>query len=407
MKRHRKLIVLIVSIILLRRVSQIIFDVFYTTSKNSYLGITSGARVQGITSEWYEEKHIGLFTNSIPIPYQESKLGIFQDKCRFWQGNCVAFDGQDAFSSFRRIDSIQYIAREVDTQVPSDLTNRFGLLYDIDPKRYYPYILLQYIGTPSKTLAENNPDNPGYTIARNNVINLWEKGIGYQCDTEKIKKIEKLDYQEFINAVSSKDLAYRQPCKEGWELAHMLAFNYFYYMWNKEKSILYYKVASFHDDVPSITSSMPAIILGSVWDHQTSAYLWYDNLQNNLSKIQNWKKYTNEEEKNLEDALTKALQKSVSEYSLHILDEASKLAITAWAENVNAYNQSYLYNQWYIKTIIQKEFSDCTPQDIDCSIIRLGQQQWRIQTNGVLTYSDPSYHYIRDEKKSHWEIKRI
>lgn len=209
----------------------------------------------------------------------------------------------------------------MNTNEPSDITNRFASLSDIQPKRYYPYILLQYLGNPSK----ESPDKEYAQIARDNTIALGEKGIRYYCDTDKIKRIEQLDYPSFIQALESKNDEYRYPCKGG-ELAHTLAFNYYYYLGNASQSSLYYKVASFHDDVPMITASMPAIIEGKEGNNKTSAYLRYDQWSSAGEKYKNKKNLNADEIASLEASMDKSLKKMVSEFSLYLLSQATSLA---------------------------------------------------------------------------------
>jgi hypothetical protein len=76
---------------------------------------------------------------------------------------------------------------------------------------------------------------------------------------DKIEKISHLTYPEFLQAIADHNPDYRYPCSTD-ELAHALAFNYYHYLDNIEQASLYYMVASFHDETPKITLSMPAII---------------------------------------------------------------------------------------------------------------------------------------------------
>jgi hypothetical protein len=96
-------------------------------------------------------------------------------------------------------------------------------------------------------------------LTRQNTIKIGEEAIDYECDRNKINKIAKLSYQEFLNAITDKNPDYRYPCYSD-DLPHALAFNYYYYIDDPKNASLYYMVASFHDNTPSITLSMPAII---------------------------------------------------------------------------------------------------------------------------------------------------
>lgn len=390
MKKRRKVIILTIWLLWLRRISQIIFDVFYSTNKDNYLWIQHGQWVNSITSSWwYEEQHIDLFTKSKPIDYLPSQIWQFQNQCKYKEGNCVAIIGQDALSSFHWVSAIQYIAREVDTSNPSDITNRFGLLSDSKPKWFYPYILLQYLGMPSK----ESPDQEHSQIARTNTIRLWEKWIQYFCDEDMITKIDTLTYSEFNQALEEKNTEYRYPCREGGELAHTLAFNYFYYLGDAISSIKYYKVASFHDDVPVITTSMPAIIEGKEGNNKISAYLRYDKFYNAATKLEN-KELNPDEIASLESNVAKALQKMVSEYALYLLSQATEQAKIEWKEESCYTTIDCLQQQWYLTTAIENILQTCITNTIDCHIIAIAEEHKRIQSHGKLIYPEEEQHNI-------------
>ena len=405
MQRNLKTILIIGGILLLWRISQIIFGVLYSTNNNNYLGIPQGNRVDTIApSGWYFEQHLDSFTSSKPSLLKVNRISSFQDQCAYGQGNCYAFLWQKLISSFRWISAIQYIAQAVNTNEPSDITNRFASLSDIQPKRYYPYILIQYLGNPSK----ESSDQEHAKTSRDNTIALGEKGIRYYCDSEKIKRIEQLDYPTFIKALQNKDLLYRYPCIGG-ELAHTLAFNYYYYLGDGNKSSLYYKVASFHDDVPAITSSMPAIIQGKEGNNKTSAYLRYDQWSSAANKYKNKENLNADEIASLESSMDKSLKKMVSEYSLYLLNQASMLSQQQWGEESCSTDYSCLQSQWYLKQSIQTINTTCTTNPIDCIILSRWEKKKWITPNGILSYPDQqqsiNLFYIWDEEKSLREIQ--
>lgn len=384
MKKYKKELLIIIILLPLRRMSQIVFDVFYSTNKEQYLGVGSGSRVQSITPLGYEEKNINLLTSSKPVPYTSSKFWKFQDWCTYGEGNCKALFGEDSLSSFRWIDAIQYVAREVDLQNPNDLSNRFAILHDMNPKRYYPYILWQYLGNPNK----KSEDKVNSQIAWDNTIRLGEKWIRYHCDINKIEKIEQLSYNEFMSKLEEKDPEYRYPCASWWDLAHTVAFNYFYYLWNAEKSILYYKVASFHDNIPTITSSMPIIITGKEWNNKTSSYLWYDQLQNSIVKYSNKENLNPDEITSLESNIEKISQKMISDYSLYLLEQAAIRAQEQWREQSCYHDVDCLQKAWIINNVIDSIMQNCTNNAIDCEIIRFWKEAGRITSNGKLIHPD-------------------
>lgn len=342
----------------------------------------------------YLEQNIYLFTNNKPTPYQENNLGKFQGQCKWKDWTCIAFFGYPGFVSSLWIDAIQYVARDVDTSNPSDITNRFWILFDSNPHRYYPYILIQYLWNPSSQTKDLTWANISY----NNVIHLGEKGIKNYCDSEKIQKIENLTYSEFITAIYEKNPEYRKPCKEWWELVHTVAFNYFYYLHDSISSIKYYKVASFHDDVPAITISMPALIEGKEWNNKISAYLWYDNYQRNLLQYTSDKKLEQDEITNLESTMEKAIQKMIVEYSLYILTQATEQAKFQEEDISCQHDISCLERKWYNKNIIKDIINNCKENQIDCEIISFGIDRQLITPSWKLIGID-NMRYLRDREK--------
>ena len=402
MQKHLKTLLIIMIIWIFWWTSQIIFDVLYSTQQESYLAIDQGNRIKNIASSGgYFEQHVDLFTSSKPTPLESNTLSKFQDTCKYGQGNCNAFFWQDMLSSFRWITAIQHIAQEVNTNEPSDITNRFASLTDIKPRRYYPYILLQYLGNPSL----ETDDKEHAKIARDNVIALGEKGIGYYCDSNTIAAINTLNYTSFIKALETKDPQYRYPCTQWWELAHTLAFNYYYYLWDSEKASLYYKIASFHDDVPLITSSMPALIQWKDGNNKTSAYLRYDQFSSAANKYNNKENLNPDEISSLESSMDKSIKKMVSEYSLYILWQASTLAQEKWVEESCYHKLSCLESQSYIQNIIISTEKQCKNNKIDCDIINYGKKNKWI-TDKKLNYYDKntSLDYKRNIDKNLWNI---
>lgn len=391
MQKKRLHILSILLIIFLRWISEVGFAIQYSTAKDSYLWLKSGDRVYKLAPKWgYFEQQIDNFTNSKPLPYQTSIIGKYQAQCPYGIGNCSAFLWQDALSAFYRIDSIQYIAKDVDIRSPSDLTNRLALLHDSSPQRYYPYILTQYIWPTTKSSFETEPVEARLT--RDNTILLWEKGIDSLCDKNRIEWINSLEYSNFIKELQNPESKYRYPCPLWWELAHTLAFNYFYYDGNPEKAILYYKVASFHDDIPAITSSMPAIIEWNEGNHKISAYLRYDQFSNSIHNYSNNKENLREDELNsLERTMKKSLEKTGEEFNLYLLDEASALALE---DNNNdcATSKNCLEQQSYLQNTIRRIEDNCTLDPIACEILAIGKENDRISSSTIYpTHPDKSY----------------
>ena len=319
---------------------------------------------------------------------------------RKWK-TCNAVRWQSLWGSLQRLQTIQYVAKDIDIQKPSDLTNRIDQINNYKSSRDYPYLFAQYIGTSSKSNTNNTWLSQ---LTRDNTISIGEQGIAYSCDPEKIEKISKLDYKSFIEAIEKHDPTYRYPCHNG-DLAHALAFNYYYYIKDTTKASLYYMVASFHDNTPLITLSMPAIIIGRDGHHKTSAFLRYDRLQSLYKALQ--EEINNDERKNIESTIDKSLKEMISEYSLYIINQAMSLAENNSRPLSCLYSLSCLQNNNYITQAFNKITKNCSSDPISCEIINLGRKNKRIYPSGVLIYpSDDTMIYSRDEKNNQWWIKK-
>ncbi len=361
-------------------ISQIIFSVLYSPFQNWHLGIWSGSWTNTITITWFALQQFIDFKQSIPTEITTWWIYDYNSKCSFWAGNCISFWGQDFYSAFSWIDTIQYIGKDVDISKPSNITNKFNSINNLNPKRWYPYLFIQYIW-PSK---KNDSNNETTILTRKNTVKIGEEWINYQCDRNKINKISQLNYQEFLDAISNKKSEYRYPCKSD-ELAHALAFNYYHYMNDPIKSSLYYMVASFHDETPSITLSMPAIIQWREGNNKISAFLWYDKLQKHYKDLER-KDLEDDKRKKTEFQVDVAIERMVSELSLHILTQASELS--AQQEDAESCRQSVscLKEKKYITTILNNIKNNCSKDRISCEILSIGQQSWRIKDSGSLQY---------------------
>ena len=380
-------------------ISQIIFSVLYSPTKNWHLGIGSGSWTNAIAMTGFEQQQFLDFTQSTPKDIITWWLQDYNKRCKYWSGNCIWFLGQDLLSAFKWINTIQYIGKDVDISKPSDITNRFNDINNLNPKRRYPYLFAQYIW-PSK---KDNLNNEMTKITRKNTIKIWEQWISYQCDKNKIEKIAKLQYKEFLNALDSKNPQYRYPCQSD-DLAHALAFNYYHYMDDPIKSSLYYMVASFHDQTPLITVSMPAIIQWRDWNNKISAFLRYDRLQNNYQELKK-KDLPDDKYKQIEKSVDTAIKKMVSEFSLYILTQASMLWTSKKLSNECIQSLSCLQKNNLISESIAQIKNNCMTDKISCEILSLWTQLWWIKNNWTLVYPvDLGMKYNRNTKQAIWRI---
>lgn len=395
-----KNIVFIIIILLVWWVSQVIFSVLYSPAKDAHLGIGSGSWTNNITMTGFEKQQFLNFKNSIPKDITTWWLHDYNSKCTYWSGNCISFIGQDFSSAISWISTIQYIGKDVDISQPSDITNKFNTINNLNPKRWYPYLFAQYIW-PSK---KNDSNSDITKLTRENTIKIGEEGIDYQCDRNKINKIATLDYQKFLDAIADKNPEYRYPCKSD-ELAHALAFNYYHYMDNPIKSSLYYMVASFHDETPSITLSMPAIIQWREWNNKISAFLRYDKLHNHYKDLKK-KEIPDDKRAKIEENIDTAMKKMVSEFSLHILTRASELWKSRKLSTNCTHSIACLKENNLISEIITQIKNTCKTDTISCEILSLWIQSEWIKNNWTLIYPvDLGMKYSWKEDKNIWWVK--
>jgi len=196
-----KNIVFIIIIWWLWWLSQIIFSVLYSPVRDSHLGIGSGSWTNNITMTGFEQQQFLNFKNSTPKHITTWWLHDYNSKCTYWSGNCIFFLGQDFSSALNWINTIQYIGKDVDISQPSDITNKFNTINNLNPKRWYPYLFAQYIW-PSKKDDSNTHITK---LTRQNTIKIGEECINYKCERNKINKIAKLGYQEFLDAIADKN----------------------------------------------------------------------------------------------------------------------------------------------------------------------------------------------------------
>lgn len=394
-----KNIAVIIFVWVLLWISQIIFSVLYNPQKDYHLWIWSWSWTNKITHTGYSLQQIIDFVTSKPTEFQTGFIKKYNAWCKYGKGECRAFIWQDMFTSYKWLDSIQYIGKDLDISKPSNITNRFDEITNLNPRRRYPYLFSQYIW-PSTSKEYPNKDE--MKLTRKNTILLWEQGISYSCDRKKIDKISQLNYQEFLQAIQEKNPEYWYPCNND-ELAHALAFNYYHYLDDVKNSSLYYMVASFHDDTPSITLSMPAIIQWREGNNKISAFLWYDKLQKHYKELQKGDLEEDKRQK-IELQIDMAIERTVSELSLHILTKASELSTKQKDPGSCIHSVSCLKNKWYISTVIKEIKNNCTKDSISCEILSIGQRSWWIKDSGTLTYpvNGTATYAWRAEKELRW-----
>lgn len=312
-RRHNTLIVIIV--IILGRIAQIIFSLLYNPQQSHHAGLTLSGRSDHFIQSGYVQLIIEDSTTHPPhIIDTTTSTTKYTDQCLYGSGVCTWLWKQNTLAGRQWLEAIQYIGKYVNPAQPSSVSNRIYDIVQLAPQRVYPYIFANIVAPTTKT----DPATSGAILTRDNTAIIGEMGISQTCDSEKIAAIAKLDYKSFIEAIQRKDSKLRNPCSD-YRLPHHLAFNYFQYLHDHDKASLYYMVASFHDDVPSITVAMPAIIRGQVGDNFTSASLRYDRYHNVLAQYKQLEDKNSDEAKELEKLITNSMNKSIGEISMWLL----------------------------------------------------------------------------------------
>ena len=121
--------------------------------------------------------------------------------------------------------------------------------------------------------------------------------------------------EEFVQHVYDKENRdeYENPCKS-YEIPHYTAFNYFYYLQDAENSAMQYRISAFHDEAPTLTPMMAALVYGRGGEHMKSATLWYDRYAALADS---------EDEINSEEA-KKAVGKAIFETQLQLITDAAE-----------------------------------------------------------------------------------
>lgn len=81
--------------------------------------------------------------------------------------------------------------------------------------------------------------------------------------------------------------------------------------------------------------------------------------------------------------IQKSLQKTISEYSLHVLDLAQTQALQD-KEEVCSIDASCLESKGYTAQVLDTILHSCTEHTIDCELINLGIDYGRITKEGIL-----------------------
>jgi hypothetical protein len=319
------------------------------------------------------------------------------------------------------ISSIQFVWWASEIWRSQNLYKILDNLTNLSPYWKYPYIFWQ-IMIPHLKKAEDA------TFLQKNQsrlesVTLWEKAMKFLCDSAKVNKIPNLSVPEFyiiLNNPWEKE-KYLNPC-DTYEIPNYLWFNYYYFIWNSNKSVNSYKIASFSYNSPKALPWMVAVVSGRLWKYLTSSQIWFARFYSDLEKLRSW--VSEKEWELLKNDIKDSLKKSVFEFQLYILDQAS------WVYSWNNWNCFHDYNclleEWLISVIINDIITDCSDTEninldnlfdmdiwydelignINCILIWEGMKQWYILNDGnmipTIKKTNNMEFYWDDEENTRW-----
>lgn len=176
---------------------------------------------------------------------------------------------QNLMADIYWLKTIQYIwGNAASGEYKKYIYEMMHLITELNPYFETPYNIGQLL-IPSLSGESEAVDEATAEKYSKNAELIGLKGIKNFCDTEKIQMIfEQWDLQKIIS-----DPAYSNPCK-GYKIPYYLAYLYYYYMHDGEKSAQYYKVVSAQDDAPEWARVLAAIMQGKSGAREKSIFMF-------------------------------------------------------------------------------------------------------------------------------------
>ncbi len=361
-----------------------------------------------------EPAKIALMEKLNPIPYiayfeleQNKPHAIFQTPifpeynmyCKEHWKACQFIPFQQLYADMLWIGSIQYIGVNLGSRADRSLYTLLDTVTTVSPYWSYPYGFSQLVIPMQKSMVQGTGQEAEdltqeRKISWTNSTNIAKKGEYYLCDSKKIAAITGMTQEEFVNTVYNKEkrAPYENPCKS-YELPHYMAFNYFYFLGDSQEAGEQYRISAFHDQAPTLTPMMAALVYGRGWEHIKSATLWYDRYLNLIES---------EDEINHADA-ERSVQKAIFELQLQLITEAAD----KHPECGTSY--SCLQKNWAIRESIQDSRNNICKwgkdqQNLRCILLAAGLQSKVITLAWWLTYplEDEFEFWWASEYKSWW-----
>ncbi len=176
---------------------------------------------------------------------------------------------KNIFADFYWLSAIQYIgSNAIDWEYKKYLWAMIQIITDLNPYFESPYVIWELLlpsndGVGWKFSESDNKDN----ILQ--AESLWLKWVKNFCNTQMIEDIINEDDLEKIQTLEE----YKNPCKS-YKIPYYLAYIYYFYMQDWEKSSHYYKVVAAQSDAPSGAKVLAAIMQWRWGNREKSIFMF-------------------------------------------------------------------------------------------------------------------------------------
>ncbi len=313
-------------------------------------------------SKYFNNFYIKYFykKDENPLYVWGNKIFIdYIDYCHDKKQNCIIIPHQQIYSDMIWLSSIQYIWSVVNSLKTKYLYNLMDNITYMNPYWKYPYLFWQLIIPTSKFYA--TPENlSNAQKTRVDAIKIWEKWKIYNCDQIKLKQILELPESEFMpSLLNTWSLNFYNPCSTS-DFGSYLAFNYFYYIADYQKSSDNYKIWAFNDDATPVLSSMAVIFKWKTWNREKSMQMWFSQYVYMNEKLT--KSKTDEEYDIYSWKVEESIKKALVEYQLYILQKTNSFT---WDDLSCMHDYDCVYKKWYLLKVINNELNVCKNLNIN------------------------------------------
>lgn len=277
----------------------------------------------------------------------------YVEYCHNEEKNCLIIPHQESYSSYLWITSVQYVG----SMLQSDrLKNLYGIidnLTNMSPYWTYPYQFGQLMIPIDKTLKASDEKKKK---SWDQSLILWKKWINYNCDQNKKNEILAISNEDFFKIMISKDEKYeklKNPCSS-YNIPYQQWFNSFFHNSDWEDSAQNFKLASFHDWVPTASSSMVSIVAGRGWQHMQSLQLWFSQFISHMEELEKAKK--EEQIEFYENMADEAITKAIFELQLQLLTQIDE---SLWNKHDCYRNYQCMLDNWILSVAVKENINYC------------------------------------------------